>query len=58
MNRMAKHEQFEEASFYRDELSFLSNNYYFNSTPKEELANADVIGFYILDYLPFLQKFG
>ena len=49
MNRMAKNEQFEEASFYRDELSFLSNNYYFNSTPKEELATADVIGFYILD---------
>ena len=49
MNQMAKHEQFEEASFYRDELSFLSNNYYFNSTPKEELANTDVIGFYILD---------
>ena len=29
--KKASEEQFEEASFYRDELSFLSNNYYFNS---------------------------
>ncbi|MBT3475456.1 excinuclease ABC subunit UvrC [bacterium] len=49
MNRMAQNEQFEEASFYRDELSLLSNNYYFNPTPKEKLTNTDVVGFYILD---------
>ena len=49
MNKMASEEQFEEASFYRDELSFLSNNYYFNSANNEKLNNTDVIGFYTLD---------
>ena len=49
MNQMAKEEQFEEASFYRDELSFLSNNYYFNSASNEKLNNTDVIGFYTLN---------
>ncbi|NSW88808.1 excinuclease ABC subunit UvrC [bacterium] len=49
MNKMADEEQFEEASFYRDELSFLSNNYYFNSASNEKLNNTDVIGFYTLD---------
>lgn len=49
MNVMADSEKFEEASFYRDELSFLSNNYYFNSTSNEKLKNTDVIGFTVLE---------
>tara|TARA_Y100000748_G_scaffold126373_1_gene105973 strand:- start:355 stop:2010 length:1656 start_codon:yes stop_codon:yes gene_type:complete len=49
MYSMAINEQFEEASFYRDELSFLTNNYYFNSTNSKDLINTDIIGSYILD---------
>ena len=49
MKKMAINEQFEEASFFRDELSFLANSYYFNSTNSQDLINTDVIGSYILD---------
>ena len=49
MYSMAINEQFEEASFYRDELSFLTNNYYFNSTNSKDLINTDIIGSYVLD---------
>jgi len=49
MRKTVELEQFEEASFYRDELALLSNNYYFNPAPREQLVNTDVVGFYVLE---------
>ena len=43
MNLQRK-EMFEQASFLRDELERLSNNYYYDSINSESLKNTDVIG--------------
>lgn len=44
MHEFAKKEMFEQASFLRDELERLSNNYYYDSINSESLKNTDVIG--------------
>ena len=45
MNESSNAEKYEEASFYRDELELISNNYYFNPSSSIKLENTDILGF-------------